>query len=77
MNAKSLQLCLTLCNPTGLQSSRPLCTWDSPVKNSRVGRRFLLPGIKPESLASPTMADEFFTASTTWEALSLKSTPSF
>ena len=35
--AKSLQSCLTLCNPTRLR--RP---WDSPGKNTGVGCHFLL-----------------------------------
>ena len=30
------------------------------------------PGIEPESLASPALADEFFTTSATWEAQSYR-----
>ena len=37
MHAKSLQSCLTLCNPTRL-----LCSWDSPGRNTGVGCHFLL-----------------------------------
>ena len=38
--AKSLQLCLTLCDP---MESRP---WDSPGKNTGVGCQFLLQCMK-------------------------------
>ena len=44
--AKSLQLCLTLCNP--MDCSRPaslLCPWDSLGKNTGVGCHALLQGI--------------------------------
>ena len=37
MHAKSLQSCLTLCNPTRL-----LCSWDSPGRNTGVGCHALL-----------------------------------
>ena len=36
------KLCLTLLRPHGLQPTRPLCTWDSPGKNTGVGHHFLL-----------------------------------
>ena len=39
------QLCLTLCNPMGVQPSRLLCSWDFPGKNTGVGCHFLLQGI--------------------------------
>ena len=45
----------------------------SPDKNTRLGCRALLqgdlpnPGIKLASLASPALADRFFTTSATWE----------
>ena len=42
--AKSLQLCLTLCDPTRLP-----CPWDSPGKNAGVGFHFLLQCIKVKS----------------------------
>ena len=38
---KSLQSCLTLCNPWTVT----LCLWDSPGKNTGVDCRFLLQGI--------------------------------
>ena len=41
MCAKSLQLCLTLCDP------RLFCPWDSPDKNTGVDCHALLPGIFP------------------------------
>ena len=36
------QSCPTLCNPTRLKPSKPLCPWDFPGKNTGVGRHFLL-----------------------------------
>ena len=60
--------------PRGLLSARLLCSWNSPGKNTRFCH-FLLqgnlpnPGIKPASLASPALADRFFTIWATREAL--------
>ena len=49
----------------GLQSTRFLCPWDFPGKNTGVGCYFLLDlpdsGTEPMSLASPTLAGGFFT----------------
>ena len=42
--AKSLQSCLTLCDPTRL-----CCLWDSPGKNTGVGCHFLLQYMKVKS----------------------------
>ena len=42
--AKSLQLCLTLCDP--IDSSPPGYPWDSPDKNTGVGCHFLLQCMK-------------------------------
>ena len=42
--AKSLQSCLTLCDPIRL-----LCPWDSPGKNTGVGCHFLLQCMKVKS----------------------------
>ena len=39
------QLCLTLCEPQGLEPTRLLCPWDTPGKNTGVGCRSLLQGI--------------------------------
>ena len=69
--AKSLQSCLTLCDP--MDSSPPGCPirGDSPGKNTGVGCHFLLqgdlldPGIEPVSLMSPALAGRFFTTRTT------------
>ena len=48
--AKSLQLCLTLCNPIdGWQPTRLRCPWDSPGKNTGVGCHFLLQCMKVKS----------------------------
>ena len=71
--ARSLQSCLTLCNPTdgSLPSS---CPWDSPGQEYWSGLPCPPPGnlpnpeIKPASLTSPTLAGGFFTTSITWEA---------
>ena len=41
--AKSLQSCPTLCDRHGWQPTRLCRPWDSPGKNSGVGRHFLLP----------------------------------
>ena len=38
------QSCLTLLRPHGLQFARPLCSWNSPGKNTGVGCHFLLQG---------------------------------
>ena len=78
MHAKSLQLCLTLLQPHGLQSARLLCPWDSPGKNTGVGYHALLQGnlsisgIKHMSLMSPVLADEFFTTGANWECVDNK-----
>ena len=45
VHAKSLQLCLTLYDPVGLQPTRLLCPWDSPGNNTRVGCHPLFQGI--------------------------------
>ena len=53
--------------PHGLQSTRLLCSWDSPGKNSGVGCHALLQGIFPTQgsnpclLTSPALAGRFFT----------------
>ena len=39
--AKSLQSCLTLCDPTDGQPTRLPRPWDSPGKNTGVGCHFL------------------------------------
>ena len=75
MCAKSLQSCLTLCDP--MEPTRLLCPWDSPGKNTRVGCHFPSPGdlpnpgMEPMSLMSPALASRFFTTDTTWEAIVL------
>ena len=73
MCAKSLQSCLTLCDPmdcslTGssvhgiLQAG--ILEWDT-MPSSRGSSNL---GIEPASLASPALAGGFFTTSATWEA---------
>ena len=46
VRAKSLQLCLSLCIWTVAEkSTRLLCPWDSPDKNTGVGCHALIQGI--------------------------------
>ena len=47
VHAKSLQSCLTLCDPMVHEPARLLCPWDSPGKNTGVGSHSLLQGIFP------------------------------
>ena len=73
VSAKSLQSCPDLCDPMDC-NTRLLCPWDSPGKNTGSGCHALLQGIFRIQglnlclLTSATLADEFFTTSTTWEA---------
>ena len=60
--AKSLQSCLTLCDP--IDGSPPVspCPWDSPGKNTGVGCHFLLQYVKVKSESEvtqscPTLSD--------------------
>ena len=45
-DAKSLQLCLTLCGPIDGSPLGLPCPWDSPGKNTGVGCHFLLQCMK-------------------------------
>ena len=70
MHAKSLQLCLTLCNPMGCSPPGSSVHGDSPGKNTAVGCHALLQGIFPTQglnwcLMSPAVAGGFFTTSAT------------
>ena len=47
--AKSLQLCLTLCDPHRRQPNGLPGSWDSPGKNTAVGCHFLLQCMKVKS----------------------------
>ena len=63
MHAKSLQSCLTLCDP--MDSSSP---WDSPGKNTGSPPGDLPhPGIESASLMSSVLAGGFFTTGAIWE----------
>ena len=72
--AKSLQSCLTLCNPMDCNLPSSSVLGDSPCKNTGVGCHFLLQenlldsGIETTSFMSPALTDRFFTTSTTWKA---------
>ena len=74
MHAKLLQLCPTLSH--GLQPTRLLCPW---ILQARMLKWVAMPslpgdlpdtGSEPASVMSPALVGEFFTTSTTWEALS-------
>jgi len=72
MPAKSLQLCLTLCNPMDSQACLSMALSRQEYWS---GLPFPSPGylpnsgIEPASLLSPALAGRFFTTSATWEAL--------
>ena len=77
MHAKSLQLCLTLCDPMDCGPlSSSVHPRDSPGKNTGMGCHALLQGIfltqgsNLHLLMSPVLAGGFFTTSTTWKACS-------
>ena len=60
--SKSLQSCLTLCNPIDGSPPRLPHPWDSPGKNTGVGCHFLLPYMKVKresevSQSCPTLCD--------------------
>ena len=54
--AKSLQLCLTLCDPIDPQPTRLPHPWDSPGKNTGVGCHFLLQCMKVKSESEVTQS---------------------
>ena len=51
--AKSLQLCLTLCNTMDYSPAWLLCPWDSPGKKTGVGCHALPPGDLPNPGIEP------------------------
>ena len=53
LSAKSLQLCLTLCNSMDCSLPGSLCPWNSPGKNTGVGCHSLLQGIFPTQGLNP------------------------
>ena len=74
---KCVCVCVCLCSvlsnslwPHGLSPMWPLCLWTFSAKNTGVGCHFFLQGIFPVqdwtwmSLASPALAERFFTACT-------------
>ena len=69
-------ICVRLCNPIDYGRQASLSMGFSRQEYCR-GLPFpppgdlLNPGIEPASLMSPTLAGEFFTTSTTWEAQKL------
>ena len=76
--AKSLQSCLSLCDPMECTPSRLLFSWNSPLQARTLEwsampypRDLPDPGIKPVPLMSPTPAGKFYELPTraTWEVL--------
>ena len=55
MHAKSLQSCLTLCDPMAYKPTRLLSPWDSPGKNTGVCSHSLLHGIFPTQGSNPRL----------------------
>ena len=80
MHAKSLQLCLNLCDAMDCNMPVPgiLLSWNFPGKNTGVGCLCPPPGdlpnpwMEPMTLMSPTLAGVFFPTSATWEAQRLE-----
>ena len=74
MSAKSLQLCLTLCDPMDCIACQAPLSMGFSRQEYWSGLPcpppgdFPNPGMEPASLMSPTLAGRFFTTSTTWEA---------
>ena len=73
--------CPILLQPQGLQPARLLCPWDFPGRNTGVGCHALLQGIfltqgsNLHLLMTLALAGGFFTASATWEARNMSTTP--
>ena len=78
IDVMSVTLCVCVCvfsvlsdslGPHGLSSTRLLCPWNSPGKNTGLGCHFLLQGIFPSQgsnlrlLMSPALAEGIFTPS--------------
>ena len=71
MHAKSLQSCLTLCDPVDCSPPGSSGHGDSPDEYPGMNCHALLRGFfltEPVSLKCPELADRFFTTSATWEA---------
>ena len=76
LHAKSLQLCLTLCDPMDCSLPDSFVHGNSPGKDTGVGCCPVPPpgdlpnlGIEPASLMSPALTGGFFTTSATWAEL--------
>ena len=58
MCVKSLQSCLTPCDPVDwTKPAGLLCPWDSPGKDTGVGCHALLQGIFPTQGSNPSLRD--------------------
>ena len=55
VHAKSLQSCLTLCDPPDCSPARPLCPWNSPGKNTGVDCHAFSQGIFPTQGLNPCL----------------------
>ena len=51
--AQALQLCPTLCHPKDCSPPGSSCRWNSPGKNTGVGKPFLSPGDPPDPGIEP------------------------
>ena len=78
MHAKSLQSCLTLCNPMDCRLPGPTVHGIFKARISRLPfpspGDLPDPGIEPTSPTSPALAGGFFTTSNTWEAKDMETT---
>ena len=76
MRVKTLQWCLTVCDPTDYIAHQAPLSMGFFKQEYWSGLSCLPPGdlphpgIESASLVSPALADGFFTTSATWEALS-------
>ena len=71
MHTKSLQACLTLCNPVDWSQPGSTVHGIPQARNTAVSCQgiFLTQGLNPCLLHQPALAGRFFTTSATWEAL--------
>ena len=75
IHAKSLQSCLTLCDPMDYTARQAPLLMRFPRQECWSGlpcpppEDLPDPGIKPTSLMSPALAGRFFTSNATWEGL--------
>ena len=71
--AKSLQSCLTLCDPIDNSPTRLPCPWDSQGKNTGVGCHFLLQCMKAWTVAHQAPPSMGFSRQEYWSGVPLPS----